>query len=85
MVGGRQTIPRRELSTCDLNYKSVSRENSTHPRVRQEQAWCAQGMKRPAINKGLEKEMATHSGILAWKIPWTESMGSQKSQTQLSD
>ena len=33
----------------------------------------------------LEKEMATHSSILAWKIPWTEepgglqSMGSQKS------
>ena len=31
----------------------------------------------------LEKEMATHSGILTWKIPWTEepgglqSMGSQ--------
>ena len=39
----------------------------------------------------LEKEMATHSGILAWRIPRTEepgglqSMGSQKSQTQLSD
>ena len=33
----------------------------------------------------LEKEMATHSSILAWKIPWTEkpgelqSMGSQES------
>ena len=33
----------------------------------------------------LEKEMATHSSTLAWKIPWTEepgrlqSMGSQKS------
>ena len=32
----------------------------------------------------LEKRMATHSSILAWKIPWTEdpvrlqSMGSQK-------
>ena len=32
----------------------------------------------------LEKEMATHSSILAWKIPWTEepgrlqSMGLQK-------
>ena len=32
----------------------------------------------------LEKEMATHFSILAWKIPWTEelvglqSMGSQK-------
>ena len=39
----------------------------------------------------LEEKMATHSGILARKIPWTEeadglqSMGSQKSQTQLSD
>ena len=39
----------------------------------------------------LEKEMATHSSILAWEIPWTEepgglqSMGSQKSQKQLSD
>ena len=39
----------------------------------------------------LEKEMATHSIILAWSIPWTEEpgklqfMGSQKSQTQLSD
>ena len=39
----------------------------------------------------LEKEMATHSGISAWSIPWTEesgglqSMGLQKSQTQLSD
>ena len=27
----------------------------------------------------LEKEIATHSSILAWKIPWTEeSMGSQR-------
>ena len=23
----------------------------------------------------LEKEMATHSHILAWKIPWTEETG----------
>ena len=23
----------------------------------------------------LEQEMATHSGILAWKIPWTEKPG----------
>ena len=23
----------------------------------------------------MEKEMATHSGILAWKIPWTEEPG----------
>ena len=23
----------------------------------------------------LEKEMVTHSGILAWRIPWTEEPG----------
>ena len=23
----------------------------------------------------LEKEMATHSTILAWEIPWTENLG----------
>ena len=27
----------------------------------------------------LEKEMATHSRILAWKIPWTEKPGSPQS------
>ena len=38
----------------------------------------------------LEKEMATHSSVLAWEIPWTEepgrlqSIGSQ-SQTRLSE
>ena len=39
----------------------------------------------------LEKEMATHSSILNWRIPWTlepgglQSMGVTKSWTQLSD
>ena len=39
----------------------------------------------------LEKEMASHSSVLDWRIPWTEepgglqSMGSQKSQTQRND
>ena len=23
----------------------------------------------------LEEEMATHSGVLAWRIPWTEKSG----------
>ena len=35
----------------------------------------------------LEKEMATHSNILAWRIPWTEDLGPQfiglQSWTQL--
>ena len=39
----------------------------------------------------LGEEMATHSSILAWEIPWTEepgglqSMGLQKSRSGLSD
>ena len=39
----------------------------------------------------LEEGVATHSSILAWRIPWTEelgrlqSMGSRKSWTQLRD
>ena len=58
----------------------------------------ALGIKNPPINAGdmsdaglipeledpLEEGMATHSSILAWRIPWTEepgglqSMGSQR-------
>ena len=36
------------------------------------------------LRKCMEKEMATHSSVLAWEIPWTEepgglqSMGSQR-------
>ena len=38
----------------------------------------------------MEKEMATHSSILAWRIPWTEEPGRLQSTglqswTQLSD
>ena len=38
----------------------------------------------PGLEDPLEKGMATHSSILAWRIPWTEepgrlqSMGSQR-------
>ena len=53
-------------------------------------------VKNPPANAGdtgsipnpgsLEKEMATHSSIIAWEIPWERSLaGLQKSQTQLSD
>ena len=44
----------------------------------------------PGLGGSLEKERATHSSILAWRIPWMEepgrlqSTGVAKSQTQLS-
>ena len=44
----------------------------------------------PGLGRYLKKEMATHSSILAWNIPWTEEPdkrtvhGIAKGQTQLS-
>ena len=40
------------------------------PTMQETQVWSL-GREDP-----LEKEMATHSSILAWKIPWTEEPGS---------
>ena len=45
----------------------------------------------PRLEDPLEKEMATHSSIPVWEIPWTEEagrlqpMGSLKSRTRLTD
>ena len=45
----------------------------------------------PGSGRSPAEGNATHSSILAWEIPWTEepgglqSMGSTKSQTQLSN
>ena len=33
----------------------------------------------------LEKGLAIHSSILAWRTPWTEEPGVEKSQTRLSN
>ena len=30
----------------------------------------------------LEKGMATHSSILAWRIPWTEELGAESDTTE---
>ena len=76
-----------------------------HPLDSVESDWAslvAQSLKRlPAVRETwvqslgreepLEEGMATHSSILAWRIPWTEepgglwSMGLQKSWTELWD
>ena len=29
----------------------------------------------PGLEDPLEEEMATHSSVLAWRIPWTEEHG----------
>ena len=35
--------------------------------------------KRIRQTPGMEKEIATHSSILAWRIPWTEDPGGLQS------
>ena len=48
-------------------------------------------VRSPGWEYSLEKEMATHSSIGTWEIPWTEEPGGlqsiqlQKSWTQISD
>ena len=52
-----------------------------------------QEMRLRSLSQGdpLEEEMATHSNIFPWEIPWTEKpgklqfLGSQKSQIQLNE
>ena len=39
----------------------------------------------PGWEDPLEKRKATHSSILAWRVPWTTVHGVAKSGTQLSD
>ena len=44
----------------------------------------------PVLGRSLEEGMATHSSILAWRIPWTEepdrlqSTGSQRDRTEMT-
>ena len=39
----------------------------------------------PGWEDPLEKEMATHSSILAWRIPWTEEPGRLQSQSDTTE
>ena len=34
----------------------------------------------PGLGRSLEKEMAAHFSILAWRIPWTEEPGGLQSE-----
>ena len=61
----------------------VSQMVKNLPAMQETQVWC------PGREDPLKKEMATHSSVLAWRIPWTEEPGGSgqiaKNWTQLSD
>ena len=52
---------------------SVVKNLPANVREQEMQVWS------PSWEGPLEKEMATHSSILAWEIPWTEEPGGLQS------
>ena len=74
----KEINPEYSLDSCFFKNNSVSKESA-----------CNAGDlgSIPGWGNSLEKEMATHPSILAWRIPWTEepgglqSMGSQELDT----
>ena len=63
------TEPLHFLSFCGAGSSLVAQLVKSLPAMQETWVWSL-GQKGP-----LEKEMATHSGTLAWKIPWTEEPG----------
>ena len=49
--------------------EASGKEPTCHTRCVRDVGWILRS------EDSLEKGMATHSGILAWKIPWTEDPG----------
>ena len=45
---------------------------------------CNVGGSVPGLGRFPEKRMENHSSILAWRIPWTEKTGRQKSMESQS-
>ena len=68
-----------------MNIDVVPQTLKSLPAMRETQVWSL------CREDPLEKEMAAHSSILAWRIPWTEepgglqSMGSQEELDIISD
>ena len=65
----------RSLGLADVNYYILGFPGGSVVKIRlsmqgtREMRFRSLGQKDP-----LEEEMATHSSILAWEIPWTEEL-----------
>ena len=74
--------------SCFLRAYLVAQAVENPPAMQDPQEMQVQALSQ---EKPLEEEMATHSNILAWRIPWTEepgglqSMGLQRVRHNLSD
>ena len=65
--------PRFLLQFCGLRASFIAQLVKNLPTVQETRVWSL------SREDPLEKEMATHSSVLAWKIPWTEEPGGLQS------
>ena len=80
---------RRFLGSCDQKHPKTGAVSfdSSHPNGCEVVTHCVVNVFIMCLAVCLENEMATHSSILAWRIPWTGgcqaplSMGSQEMDT----
>ena len=74
---------RVEGTKIELNYRT-SGDSQVAQMVKNLPEMWDTWVRSPVQEDALKKKMATHSSILAWRIPWTEdagrlqSMGSQR-------
>ena len=73
MYGFYFCIQVNEKKTCPGG--SVVKKKNKNPSAKQEMWFRSLDQKDP-----MEKEIATHSRILAWEIPWTEDPGRLQSR-----
>ena len=78
--GERVTLTR--LFKCSHKYVSEQLFSFISPHIPVMQEMWVRSLGREDL---LEEEMATHSSILAWRIPWTEEPAGSQSRTQQSD
>ena len=71
----RDETGRRGVSLFNLSYKHAQCQTQLAQSVKNLPAVQETWVQSLSQEDPLEKEMATHSSILAWKISWTEESG----------
>ena len=66
------------LRALDVTNEPFYKSKFYLKRTQMEKSLAVECIKQASCD-ALEKEMATHSSILAWKIPWTEKPGGRRS------
>ena len=68
-----------ELDTTEVTQHSIAQQSPSVQTVKRLPAMRETWLPSLGWEDPLEKEMATHSSILAWRIPWTEEPGGLQS------